>query len=350
MNFGRIFLVLVIVGMIGVVAYLMQPQARNDLPPYWSTQGWRKAEPSEAGLKTEVLSRMRDDIKSSGRLTQSCLVVKDGYVVIEDYFNGFARGEKHQLYSCTKSVVGTLIGIAVGEGKIKGVNEKLPDLLPKEAMEPWMAEVTLENLLTMSAGLPGDDWLYNFEGLNEMLAASDPLQYALSRPKIFEPGIRFEYTDAVSHMLSCIITEKTGMSAAAYAKEKLFKPLGITDYEWDVDPQGRNWGYANLKLQPIDMAKIGYLYLKSGVWEEKQVVPSNWVQEATKHRLDANLLDGYGYQWWIDDDGWYTALGYKGQFIMVFPKHNMVAVLTGFTPDTFDYNLRLAERFIIPST
>jgi CubicO group peptidase (beta-lactamase class C family) len=96
------------------------------------------------------------------------------------------------------------------------------------------------------------------------------------------------------------------------------------------------------------MAKIGLLFLRIGSWDGNQVVPALWVQEATKHRIDANLLDGYGYQWWVND-GWYTALGYKGQFIMVFPRLNIVAVFTGGTPETYSYNIQLANRFIIPA-
>ena len=341
---------MILVAVAGVaVLPMLNKQPKVDLPYYYPTQGWRTAKPEEAGLDSDTLTRMVAEIKASGTQTRSSLVVHDGYLVVEEYYNGFEREDQQSLYSCTKTVVGTLVGIAIAEGKIKGVYEKLPDLLPGEAMEPWMRDITLENLLTMSAGLPGDDWLYDFKGLDEMLAAPDPLGYALSRPMVFQPGSRFEYTDAVSHMLSCIITEKTGMSAAEYAEEKLFKPLGITNYTWMGDAQGRSWGYARLKLRALDMAKIGLLYLRGGAWEGKQVVPAEWIEEATKHKVDANLLDGYGYQLWVDDDGWYTALGYMGQFIMVFPELNTVAVFTGGTPDTYNYNVGLVDRFIIPA-
>lgn len=325
-----------------------QPE-REPLPSYSPTSGWRTATPDEVGLRADVLANMVSDIRASSTQTRCSLVVRDGYLIVEEYYNGYGRNDQLPIYSCTKSVVSTLIGIAIAEGKIGGVGERLRDLLPAESMEPWMEGITLQNLLTMSAGLPGDDWLYNFEGLDEMLAAPDPLVYALTRQKVFEPGSRFEYTDAVSHILSCIISEKTGMNAAGYAEEKLFRPLGITNYSWSSDPQGRNWGYARLKLRAVDMAKIGLLFLHGGLWDGEQVVPASWVEEATRHRIDANLLDGYGYQWWVNDDGWYTALGYMGQFIMVFPRLNVVAVFTGGTPETYDYNIQLVNRFIIPA-
>ncbi len=332
-----------------ILPSLMPKPVSVQLPDYYPTKGWRKATPVEVSMNADTLSRMVADIRSSDTMTRSSVVVKGGYLVVEEYYNGVSREDQQSLYSCTKTVVGTLIGIAISEGKIEGVDSKLPDLLPGEVMEPWMREITLENLLTMSAGLPGDDWLYNWKGLDEMLAASDPLHYALTRPKVFEPGSRFEYTDAVSHMLSCILTEKTGMSAAEYAEEKLFAPLGIENFTWASDPQGRSWGYSQLKLSSLNLAKIGLLYLHSGMWEDQQIVPAEWVREATKHRINANLLNGYGYQIWVDNDGWYTALGYMGQFIMVFPDLDTVAVFTGGTPDTYSYNLALADRFIIPA-
>jgi len=341
-------LILIVAVSFIILALSRQPE-RIVLPTYSPTIGWLTAQPSDAGLKADVLTRMVSDIKASSTQTRCSLVIKDGYLVLEEYYNGFTRNDTQSLYSCTKSVVSTLIGIAISEGKIKGVTEKLVDLLPSETMEPWMKNITLEKLLTMSAGFPGDDWLYDFKGLNEMLASPDPLRYVLTRQKAFEPGSRFEYTDGVSHILSCIISEKTGMSAAQYAEQKLFKPLGITTYTWSADPQGRSWGYARLKLQATDMAKIGQLFLNEGSWDGVQVVPASWVREATKHRINANLFQGYGYQWWVDKDGWYTAMGYMGQFIMVFPKLNIVAVFTGGTPETYDYNVKLANRFIIPA-
>ena len=342
-----ILIILVAAG--GINLLMLNRQQKTDLPKYYPTQEWRTVKPEETGLDADILAHMVADIKASSTRTRSSVVIYDGYIVIEEYYNGFKREDQQSLYSCTKTVVSTLVGIAIAEGKIGGVDEKLPDLLPNMAMEPWMREITLENMLTMSAGLPGDDWLYDFMGLNEMLAAPDPLEYALTRPMLFPPGSRFEYTDAVSHILSCIISEKTGMSAAEYAEQKLFAPLGITDYTWTSDAQGRNWGFARLKLRALDMAKIGLLYLRGGDWEGKEVVPADWIKEATKHRIDANLLDGYGYQLWVDDGGWYTALGYMGQFIMVFPKLNTVAVFTGGTPETYSYNVGLADRFIIPA-
>ncbi len=330
------------------------PAKPRRLESYWPTDGWRYARPSEVGMDADTLDDMVEDIRRSGLGVDSAMVVKDGYVVLDEYFGDYEEDELHIIYSCTKSVVSTLIGIAIDEGVIEGTDALLLDLFPDaqpENLDEWKRGIILEDMLKMSAGFDAkDSWLYEWERLDDMHDVDDAVQYVLDLPMAFEPGSRFEYTNGVSHLLSCLITEKAGVSAAEFAEEHLFGRLGITEYSWTADNRGRNWGYSSLYLTPRSMAKIGYLFLNEGKWDGAQVVPREWVQEATRHRIDANLRDGYGYQWWVDDDGYYLALGYKGQFIFVIPDHDVVAVFTSSTPETFDYSIQLPERFIIPAT
>jgi len=329
------------------------PAKPRKLGSYWPTDGWRYAHPSEVGMDADTLDAMVEDIRRSGLGVDSAMVVKDGYVVLDEYFGAYEEDELHIIYSCTKSVVSTLIGVAIDEGLIEGTDALLLDLFPDvqpENLDEWKRSITLRDMLMMSAGFDArDSWLYEWEGLDEMHEADDAVQYVLDLPMAFEPGSRFEYTNGVSHLLSCLITEKAGISAAEYAEEHLFNRLGITEYRWTADNRGRSWGYNSLYLTPHSMAKIGHLFLNEGKWDGTQVVPREWVEEATRHRIDANLRDGYGYQWWVDDDGYYLALGYKGQFIFVIPEHGIVAVFTSSTPETFDYVIELPERFIIPA-
>ncbi|MBN2336823.1 serine hydrolase, partial [Candidatus Bathyarchaeota archaeon] len=283
------------------------PTKPRRLESYWPTEGWRFVQPAVLGLDGYMLQSMVDDIMGSGLAVDSVLVVKDGYLVQEGYFNEYGNDVRHNVYSCTKSVVSTLVGIAIERGEIDGVDTRLIDLFPgyaPENVDEWKEAITLRHALMMSAGFDArDSWLYDWEKLGDMHEAEDAVQYILDLPMGFEPGSRFEYTNGVSHLLSCLITEKTGMSAAEYADEHLFGPLGITNYEWAADDAGRNWGYSSLYLRPRDMAKIGYLFLNDGEWDGEQLVSEGWVREATRHRIDANLRDGYGYQWWVDDDG-----------------------------------------------
>ncbi len=180
-----------------------------------------------------------------------------------------------------------------------------------------------------------------------MHASPDAVQYVLDLPVIREPGTGFEYTNGVSHLLSAIVTETTGMSASEFAEEHLFTPLGISGFMWENDSHGRNWGYAGLYLTPHDMAKIGYLFLNEGVWDGEQIVSSEWVEEATSKHVDATIMPGYGYQWWVSPTGFYSAVGYMGQFIHVVPDLDLVVVTTSSEEADFDRILSLLETYIV---
>ena len=329
-----------------------EPDKPHVLESYWPTEGWRYATPAQAGMDGEKLQQMVDAIEGASYKVDSAMVIKDGYVVLDEYFGEYNRTQLHIIYSCTKSVVSTIFGIAHENGEIPDLDTRLKDVFPDivgENPSEWKDSITLRNLLMMSGGYDArDSWIYEWEGLNPLHEAEDAVQHMFDLPMDFEPGSRFEYTNGVSHLLSCIITEQTGVSAGEYAEEHLFEPLGITEYTWDADNQGRNWGYNRIHFTPHDMAKIGFLFLNNGEWDGEQVISEEWVAEATTHRIDANIFPGYGYQWWVDDD-FYVALGYQGQFIFVYPEHDLIAVFTGGSRETFDYTVQLPERYIIPA-
>jgi CubicO group peptidase (beta-lactamase class C family) len=330
------------------------PVNPRSLLTYWPTNEWKYAAPEELGLDSRTLDDMIEDINSQPSNVQldSVIIVKDGYIVFEEYFNDYTKESPHKIYSCTKSVVSTIFGIAHENGAIPSLDTKLLDIFPDKKptnLDDWKESITLRDLLMMSGGFDArDSWLYEWENLGPLHEAPDAIDFVLNLPMAFEPGSRFEYTNSVSHLLSCIITEKTGMSAAEYGKEHLFDPLGITLDQWDADNMGRNWGYNRIYITPQEMAKIGYLFLNDGKWDGEQIISAEWIKEATKHRLDANLFDGYGYQWWIGED-YYTAMGYMGQFIRIYPEHELIVVLTGGTPETYNYNVQIPGRFILPA-
>jgi CubicO group peptidase (beta-lactamase class C family) len=172
----------------------------------------------------------------------------------------------------------------------------------------------------------------------------------LDLPMAEEPGTHFEYCNGASFLLSAIIQEATGMSALDFAKEHLFGPLGISDVEWPSNPQGISIGWGRMRMKPRDMAKIGYLYLNEGVWDGEQIVPLEWVQASRRKHTPATLQDGYGYQWWIDDDGYYMALGYAGQFIFVLPEQDMVVVFASDLEERdFYVPQELLTGFVLPA-
>jgi CubicO group peptidase (beta-lactamase class C family) len=330
-------------------------EAATELEPYWPTDGWRVATPEAAGIDPTKLDEMIEAIGSRSIGADSLMVIRYGYIVSDAYFAPYNPFENHIIYSCTKSVVSTLIGIAIDEGYIDAdLDQRLLDIFPdRTAGNPsdWKSDMTLRDLLMMSAGFDAQDsYLYEWVGLDWLHDADDAIQYMLDLEMAFEPGSRFEYTNGVSHLLSCIISETTGMSALEFAEEQLFEPLGITGAEWSTDSQGHNWGYSNLRITPRSMAKFGYLFLHGGEWDGEQVVPGYWVEEATSEQISADtLLDGYGYQWWTSDDGYYSAIGYKGQFIHVVPELDLIMVTTSREPNDFNRIQDLLEEFVIPS-
>jgi len=140
------------------------------------------------------------------------------------------------------------------------------------------------------------------------------------------------------------------MKTLEFARENLFHPLGISEIIWETSPQGIDIGYAGMWLKPHDMAKIGWLYLNKGKWGQKQIVPASWVDASTRGHIDANPVDQYGYQWWVDSAGIYMAVGYNGQFIFVVPYKNIVVVFTGDLPGgTFFIPSELLLKYIIPA-
>jgi CubicO group peptidase (beta-lactamase class C family) len=160
----------------------------------------------------------------------------------------------------------------------------------------------------------------------------------------------FNYCSGCTHVLSAVLQQKTGNKAVQFARQNLFAPLGIRDYRWDTDSQGIPIGGWGLQLTPREMAKLGYLYLHHGKWEDKQIVSAGWVDAAiTKHTAtDGNL--GYGFQWWTYPKyGAYTALGRYGQTIFVVPNLNLVIVTTAQFEGGHDPIYKLIDDYIIPA-
>jgi CubicO group peptidase (beta-lactamase class C family) len=298
---------------------------------YWPTEAWQTSTPEEQGIDSEMLADMLEVIQEQDYDIDGVVVVRNGYVVVDAVVYPFEPGSRHIVYSCTKSVISALIGIAIDEGYIEGVDQPVLDFFPERTaanLDAGKEAMTLEDVLTMSTGLEcRDSYLYRWQGLLQMQQSEDWVQFMLDLPMAEEPGTRFEYCNGASLLLSAIIQETTGMTALAFANEHLFGPLGIIDVEWSSSPQGITIGWSDLHLTPHDMAKIGYLYLNEGWWDVEQVVSADWVRASTRKHISAKTLqDGYGYQWWVDGSSIYMALGYSGQYIVVVPDKDMVVV------------------------
>lgn len=306
-------------------------------------------------MDSEILAGMLETIQEHEYNIDSVSVIRNGYMVLDATVHPFRPGSRHIIHSCTKSIVSALVGIAIDKGYIEDVDQLILDFFPERTvanLDPNKEKMTLEHVLTMTTGLTcQDSYLYRWQGLDEMRQSQDWIQFMLDLPMSEAPGTRFEYCNGASFLLSAIIQETTGVNALAFAEKNLFGPLGISDVVWPSNPQGITIGWGELRMLPHDMAKIGYLYLKEGLWDGQQVVSSAWVEASTSQHISATLQDGYGYQWWVDSSGVYMALGYAGQFIFVVPEKEMVVVFTSdLSERDFYVPQELLNDFIIPAT
>jgi CubicO group peptidase (beta-lactamase class C family) len=316
---------------------------------YWPTKGWRTSTPDAQGMDSQKLALMLDTIKQQNLNLHSLLVIRNGYIVSETYFQSYSQDQKHELYSCTKSFISTLVGIAIDKGYIAGVNRAMQDFFPGRPFENQDARkeaMTLEDLLTMTSGL---DWQEGDPIYREMYVSGDWVRFVLDQPMSAQPGSQFNYCSGCSHVLSAIVQQKTGMSTRNFAQKELFAPLGISSFNWDTDSSGIPIGGWGLQITPRDMAKLGYLYLHNGTWDGQQIVSAEWVRAATQKHVGTDSQLGYGYQWWIYPSfGAYTALGRNGQTIFVVPDLRLVIVTTAAL-DGHEEIFQLIEKYIVPA-
>jgi CubicO group peptidase (beta-lactamase class C family) len=276
------------------------------------------------------------------------VVSVNGHTVAEWYSEGTSAGQARDVESVTKSVMSALVGIAIGEGKIAGVEETLGQLLPGYArtMRPLVRAITLRELLTMTAGatdsvVNNTDFMKSPDWTAAILREADPTLAGT-----------FHYANASAHLLSAILETATGVKVLDYARVKLFDPLGIVSrpalepladptnfgayqaasFAWPVDPQGHQIGWALLTLRPSDMAKIGELYRLGGRWQGRQILPASWVKQSTTGLVDAQGAgESYGYLWWVGTSAGkpaYRADGAGGQLIEVVPARGLVVAVS----------------------
>lgn len=312
---------------------------------------WKISTPEKQGLSSGQLALMEEYMERWNLDFHSVLVIRNGHLVFEKYYDNYDADTLHELYSCTKTVVSALVGIAIHEGYIDGVDERVLDFFPERIIadnDSRKLNMTIEHLLTMTTGLDWPELAVPYDNPTNIFRlwtqSPDWVQFVLDRPMVLIPGTKFNYNSGASHLLSAIIQNATGMSTSSFASKYLFTPLGISTLIWPPDPHGVNVGGAYLQLRPRDMAKIGYLYLQNGTWNGTQIVPAEWVEMSTRkhYPVMGSLYVGYGYQWWnyynpkINNSSDYpiidgfSAVGYAGQRIFVVPDQDLVVVFTGY--------------------
>jgi CubicO group peptidase (beta-lactamase class C family) len=317
---------------------------------YWPTQDWRTSTPEEQGMDSSRLNQALDSIEQTGLNLYSLLVIRNGYIVSENYFHGDTRDSRREIYSVTKSFTSTLLGVAIDKGLIAGVDRPVLEFLPGRTfvnMDERKQAMTLENLLTMTSGL---EWIENDASYGQLYRSGDWVKFMMGLPMRAQPGTRFNYCSGCTHVLSAVLHQKTGKNVVQFARQNLFDPLGIRGYRWDTDSQGIPIGGWGLQLTPREMAKLGYLYLHNGKWEDKQIISAGWVDIATNKHTTTDGDLGYGFQWWTYPKyDAYTALGRYGQTIFVVPDLNLVIVTTAQFEGGHDPIYRLIDDYIVPA-
>lgn len=329
---------------------------------YWPTKEWKTSTPEEQGVDSLELSKFVNELQ--GKNVHSYLVIKEGYIIAEGYNANNDATIKQNVLSVTKSVTSALVGIAIKQHKIQNVEENIRDYFPQLLQESDVLkkEITIKNLLTMTSGL---QWNNDKEvSSNNMISSVNWVQYLLGLPPSSEPGTQFIYSNGGPHLLSALLQKATSKNELDYAKEVLFRPLGIKDIAWDTDPQGISIGSFGLHLTTRDMAKFGFLYLNEGQWGNREIVSKEWVKESTQRAIEFKDNDihsseeAYGYLWWLhstknakDNDELsdiYAANGSGGQSIIVMPRQDMIVVLTANNKDSF-FSDPIIERNLIPA-
>ncbi|WP_336782047.1 serine hydrolase [Paenibacillus illinoisensis] len=295
---------------------------------------------------------------------RSCLVSMQGESIYKHYRNEEAASQIAKVNSCTKSVLSALICIAMDHGWLPDASTPLSAFFPALVSDPdpRKSQITLEQLLTMTAGFNWDE----FGGQNSfprMTRTEHWVNFALEQRLSHTPGTHMEYNSGVSQILAAILMQHTGMSVAGFAERYLFGPLGITEYHWECDPQGVHTGGFGLKMLPDDLLKFGQLFLQEGMWHGERLISSELVNRSTKAFITVTPPNrgSYGWHWWVDTCkrdkpsefseertpptssestsinsadrnkavlDYYYARGFGGQFVYIVPRLELVTVLT----------------------
>jgi CubicO group peptidase (beta-lactamase class C family) len=346
----------------------MAPSALAEGPaPPWPTKDWAESSPEAQGLDAAVLEALhREFAEGKHGYIDGWLVVRNGAVVFEktyrhDYDRLFVgrgtpglynyydpgwhpywkRTPLHTMQSVSKSVTSALVGIALRRGELPGVGVKLMPYFAefKAKSDPRRDAMTLRHVLTMTTGIEWDESSVPYTDPRNNCAVmegrEDWIQYVLDQPMAHEPGGKWQYNSGATQLLSFLIAKATGKPTDDYAQEHLFGPLGI-EYAWKRTPRGLADTEGGLYLRPRDLAKLGYLFLKDGVWEAKRLLPEGWVRDSTARQVELTGGGAYGYKWWIaprtnpESPEAYAASGYGGQLLIVVPRVQLLAVFTGW--------------------
>jgi CubicO group peptidase (beta-lactamase class C family) len=314
-----------------------------------------RSAPESEGVSSLGIIEFLNAVDTASRVElHSYMFLRHGKVIAEGWWKPYGPDYKHLLYSASKTFTATGIGLAVSENRLR-LTDKVISFFPyslPDTLSDYIKELTVQNLLIMSVGQDPEprsmgnngDWINTF----------------LSTKPIHKPGTVFMYNNMATFMLSAIVQQVTGQTLFEYLQPRIFKPLGIRGIDWDKNPQGINLGMIGLRLRTEDLAKFGQLLLQQGVWNNKQLIPKEWVKEATSFKIESSggsdrlskdkndWTQGYCYQMWRGRNSTVRLDGMGGQFVVLIPDKDAIVIFTANARNTQD-ELNLIHNYLIPA-
>ena len=348
----------------------------------WPTNGWPTSTPEAEGLNGATFVTLDGELrKGTYGYVDRMVVVRNGRLVVderyENDYQAISRGQQgalgcgaetcpdaaaasdpynyyhpsthpfyqgrdvHSLQSVTKSVAATVVGVALHRGEIESLDAPLLSFFEDydlSGVDARLRKATLDDLLTMRSGIEWHEQDRPLDETNTTLQlerSEDWIQFTLNQPSDAAPGEKWVYNSGGSHLMSGIVKQATGQFIDAYAEAHLFGPLGIRDYHWKKTPRGFPDTEGGLYLEAEQLAKIGYLYLQDGAWDDQRLLDADFARAATARQVDRVNAPGwgYGYQWWRLDNNdveiW-AGLGFGGQYLLILPEHNLIGVVNSW--------------------
>lgn len=313
-----------------------------------------RSTPESAGVSSAGIIDFLNAVDTGSVELHSFIFIRHGKVIAEGWWSPYGPDNKHLLFSASKTFTATAVGLAVSENRLK-VTDKVVSFFPNslpDTISDYMKDLTVQNLLTMSVGQDPEPRMMGNNG--------DWMTTFLESAPVHKPGTVFKYNNAATFMLSAIVQQVSGQTVFDYLQPRIFKPLEISGIDWDLSPQGINLGMIGLRLRTEDLAKFGQLLMQNGVWNGKQLLPKEWIKEATSLKIPTsipgnpdlkNLSDwsqGYCYQMWRGRNNTVRLDGMGGQYVMLIPDKDAVVILTANASNT-QRELDLVHKYLIPA-
>ena len=289
-----------------------------------------RATPESQGVSSSAVHEWLSALKKLDS-AHSYMIVRHGHVISEGWWNPYSRDVRHKLFSLSKSFTSMAIGLAVEEKLLK-LDDKIPSFFPEHqssSLDERFSRMTVRHLLTMSSGHKSCAM-----DLMEKDPDGDYLRGFFRSSPDFEPGSRFVYNSGATYMLSAIITKLTGQNLVDYLNPRLLHPLGIQNAFWDACPKGISLGGWGFYLATDEIAHFSQMLLQKGMWRGKQLVPAQYIEEASSFQIDNSMNEnpdwklGYGFQFWRSQHNSYRADGAFGQYGIIMPEQDMIIAMT----------------------